>query len=215
MSSKKEEQKDKKEKPRLQQPTSILSDEPTVKEAKEKIKAKIVESDKKAKETTVTEVVAKARHQKISPRKVRLVIDFVRGMRAQEALEKLQFVNKKAAPLIIKLINSALANAENNFKLNKNDLYIKTFFANEGPSLHRWMPKAHGRANPILKRTSHITVILGLKEKESEAKGLGKKPLNRSKISKPNKKLFRNKNVKNKKIPLAEIKPISKEKSTV
>ncbi len=106
------------------------------------------------------EVKAKARYIRMSPRKVRLVIDVVRGMKAEEAVSNLKFMNKLAAEPVLKLLESAMANAEHNFQLKKENLVIKTITADGGPTLHRFKPRAHGRATPIRKRTSHISIIL-------------------------------------------------------
>lgn len=118
------------------------------------------------------EVRAKLRFLKISPPKVRLVVDIVRGLPISEAEAQLQFMNKKAALPVLKLIRSAAANAENNHKLKKEDLYIKRIMVDQGPTLHRWRPRAYGRAAPIRKRSSHVTVIVedrpGTGEKDSK-----------------------------------------------
>jgi len=106
------------------------------------------------------EVKAKARYIRMSPRKVRLVIDVVRGMNAKEAVDCLKFMNKLAAEPVLKLLESAMANAEHNFQIKKENLFIKTITADGGPTLHRFKPRAHGRATPIRKRTSHISIIL-------------------------------------------------------
>lgn len=107
------------------------------------------------------EVKAKLKYLRISPRKVRLVVDVVRGMQVEKAQNELRFMNKKASEPVLKLLNSAVANAVNNFDLDEKNLYIKQIFVNEGQTLKRWMPRAFGRATPIRKRTSHIEVILG------------------------------------------------------
>ncbi len=117
------------------------------------------------------EVKASAKFIKMSPRKVRIVADVVRGLGLQKAFEQLQFINKKAAGPIVKLLKSALANAENNFELKKDNLIIKEIRINGGPTLHRWMPRARGRATPIRKRTSHIDVVLGELVDSGEVKG--------------------------------------------
>ena len=95
-----------------------------------------------------------------SPKKVRLVADQIRGLNANKAISSLVFVNKKSAQPILKLVKSAIANAENNFNLKKENLYIKEIFANEGPALKRWMPKALGVATPIKKRSTHLNIVL-------------------------------------------------------
>jgi len=106
------------------------------------------------------QVSAKAKHIKISPKKVRLVLDVVRGMKVAKASDTLRLMNKGAAKPVMKLINSAIANAEHNFDLAKDNLYIKEIRADEAPTLKRWMPRAHGRATTIRKKNSHINVIL-------------------------------------------------------
>ena len=107
------------------------------------------------------EALAKLRFLRMSPRKVRLVCDFIRGMDAEEAQSQLHFLKKKAAIPVLKLLNSAVANAENNFKLKKENLFIKKITVDEGPMLKRWRPRAFGRAGMIRKRSSHITIVLG------------------------------------------------------
>ncbi len=106
------------------------------------------------------EVVAKLRHLRIAPRKVRLVADLIRKKPVNEALVILDFTRKKAALPLKKLLNSAIANAKNNFQLDPSNLYISKITVDEGPKYKRWMPRARGRADLILKRTSHITLVL-------------------------------------------------------
>lgn len=107
------------------------------------------------------EVSAKLRFLRMSPRKVRLVCDVIRGMDAEEAQAQLQFLRKKASQPVLKLLNSAIANAENNFKLKRDNLFIKKITADQGPTLKRWRPRAFGQPAMIRKRSVHITVILG------------------------------------------------------
>jgi len=116
------------------------------------------------------EVRAKLRYLKIAPRKVRLVIDLIRGLPLAEARNQLKFVHKRAAKPILKLLESAVANAKNNFNLDENNLYIKKITADEGPKLKRWRPRAYGRATQILKRSTHVTIILDEMEKKEEQK---------------------------------------------
>jgi len=144
------------------------------------------------------EVTASVKYVRITPRKVRMVIDLVRGKKLQEAYAILQFTSKRAAKVVEKLLKSAQANAENNFALNKDDLYIKKIIANDGPQFpYRYLPRAMGRATPIIKRTSHISVVLDEivgktnKEKKSkekvkvkEEKTVVKADLKKEKISK-------------------------------
>ena len=99
------------------------------------------------------EVKAKLKYIRISPRKVRLVADLVRKMEVNKALDQIKFSGKKSAKPLSKLINSAIANAANNFELDKNNLYIKEIRVDEGQTLKRWMPKARGRATPIMKKS--------------------------------------------------------------
>jgi large subunit ribosomal protein L22 len=104
-----------------------------------------------------------ARFQRISPRKARVVIGMVRGRDASEALQLLEFTSKAGAPIVAKVIQSALANATGRIPEDAVDsLYIKTAFVDEGPNQHmrRWRPRAHGRATRIVKGTSHIHIEL-------------------------------------------------------
>lgn len=100
------------------------------------------------------------RSARVSPRKARLVADLVRGRDVSEAIEMLQFTQKKSAPMIQKLVESAVANAEGAGDVDVDALYIKTIMVDAGPSLRRFRPRAQGRATKILKKTSHITVVL-------------------------------------------------------
>jgi large subunit ribosomal protein L22 len=106
------------------------------------------------------EIKAVAKYVRISPRKVRLVIDQVRGKRVEEALNMLSFAPQKGARILKKVINSAVANAEQNANVDVDALYIKRVYADQGPTLKRFRPRALGRATRIRKRSSHLTVIL-------------------------------------------------------
>jgi len=110
-------------------------------------------------------ITASLNRFRMSPRKVRLVVDLARGMNVEQAKIQLKFLNKKAARPILKLLNSAVANAKNNFKLDEKNLYISEIFVNEGPTLKRWRARAMGRSAQIRKRTSNIKI--GLEEKIS------------------------------------------------
>jgi len=101
-----------------------------------------------------------ARYVRISPQKARLVMDQVRGKKVEDALNMLKFAPQKGAGLVLKLINSAVANAQQSSDVDVDSLYIKRIFADEGPMLKRIIPRASGRATRILKRTSHLTVVL-------------------------------------------------------
>jgi len=112
------------------------------------------------------DVRAKARYVPVSPFKARRVINLVRGKDAEEALDILRFMPHSAARPVYKLIASAIANAEENFGLNREDLYVYRIFADEGPT-RKWRRfGARGRFKPLLKRSSHITVILREHEEE-------------------------------------------------
>ena len=106
------------------------------------------------------EVKASAKHIRRSPRKIRLVMDAVRGKRVEEAMAILRFLPHGAASEILNVVKSAAANAENNYQMAPEDLYIKHIFADDGPTIKRFRSRSRGMAAPILKRTSHITVIV-------------------------------------------------------
>lgn len=106
------------------------------------------------------EVKAVTRYVRIAPRKARLVTELIKGKPVEEALTMLRFVPKKAARLVDKTLRSAVANAEQNPNIDVDTLYIKRIFVDGGPTMKRWRPRAMGRATKIIKRTSHITVIL-------------------------------------------------------
>ncbi len=106
------------------------------------------------------------RHARVSAQKARLVADLVRGMDVPDAIERLTFTRRKSAPMMKKLIESAVANAEvsaerSSADLDIDDLYVKTIYVDAGPNLRRYRPRAQGRATKVLKKTSHITVVLG------------------------------------------------------
>ncbi|MFO7701004.1 MAG: 50S ribosomal protein L22 [Acidimicrobiia bacterium] len=103
---------------------------------------------------------AQAKHVRQSPSKVRLVLDLVRGLPVDEARVVLDFTNRRAAETVKKVLNSAVANAEHNFALDADELFVAEAFADEGPTLKRWRPRARGRATRIRKRTSHITIVV-------------------------------------------------------
>ena len=110
------------------------------------------------------EVTAVAKNVRLTPRKVRLVLDLVRGKDVKEALAILKFTPRNTAPVVSKLIKSAVANATNNHQMNEEKLYVKTIYADEARVLKRWMPRAKGSASQILKRSSHITVVVDERE---------------------------------------------------
>ncbi|WP_040534452.1 50S ribosomal protein L22 [Schleiferilactobacillus shenzhenensis] len=113
---------------------------------------------------TITSATAIARTVRIAPRKARLVIDLIRGRSVAEALAILQFTPRAGSPIITKVLKSAVANAEHNYDLEAQNLYVSDAFVNEGPTLKRFRPRAKGSASAINKRTSHITVTVSEKE---------------------------------------------------
>lgn len=106
------------------------------------------------------EAKAVAKYVRIAPRKVRVVMDLIRGKKVDEAFAILKFTPKAGAEVLTKVLKSAVANAENNFDMDSDLLYVKTAFVGEGPTLKRIHPRSRGQAFKILKRTSHITIIV-------------------------------------------------------
>ena len=111
---------------------------------------------------------AKAKYIRQSPYKVRRVLDLVRGMPVEDARDVLMFTNRRAAETIRKVLDSAVANAEHYYALDDDELFVDQAFADEGPTLKRWRPRARGRATLINKRTSHITIVVSDGEEELE-----------------------------------------------
>jgi large subunit ribosomal protein L22 len=105
-----------------------------------------------------------ARTVRIAPRKVRLVVDLIRGKKVGEALAILKHTPKAASPIVEKVLNSALANADHNYNMDLDNLYVTEVYVDQGPTLKRFRPRAQGRAFRIHKRTSHITVVVGEKK---------------------------------------------------
>ncbi len=131
-------------------------------------------------------VKAKLSYSRISPRKVRLVADLVRGCNVIEAENILKFTNKRPAKSVLKLLRSAIANAENNFNLKKENLYISEIKVDGGPIMKRFRPRARGAVFPIHKKTSHVSVELKEKGgKEEEKKGKKEKIKKVYKTEKP------------------------------
>lgn len=116
------------------------------------------------------DVTAKAKFIRMSPRKVRLVVDLVRGMDVAPAMAQLKFMRKASARPVMKLVASAMANAEHNFKLPAGALYIKAITVDGGPVLKRWRARAFGRAAGIHKRSSHISLVLAERKLEGAPK---------------------------------------------
>ena len=111
------------------------------------------------------EARAVLRYAKVSPTKARQVLRVIQGMKAGDALYQLRFVPKKSARIVEGVLRSAIANAEQK-GMDLDKLYIKKAVADEGPMYKKWLPRAHGRATPMRKRTSHITILLEEKEED-------------------------------------------------
>ena len=103
---------------------------------------------------------ATARTIRIAPRKVRLVVDLIRGKKIGEAMAVLRLTPKAASPVVEKVLNSAVANAEHNYEMDVENLIVSEVYVDEGPTMKRFRPRAQGRASAINKRTSHITIVV-------------------------------------------------------
>jgi len=148
---------------------------------------------------------AKLKFLRMSPKKVRLVANLIRGLKAEEAINQLNFINKAAKRPLLILLNSALSNAKNNLALKKENLYIKEIRVDMAGALKRWQPRAHGRATPILKKISHVILILEeivptkvKAKKVKKAKKTESKPIKLSSLEEVKKK------IKAEKIPLKD-----------
>ena len=126
--------------------------------SKTKTQARQASADKRPK--------AIAKYVRISPRKVKIVIDLIRGKNVDEAAAILTYTPKAASPVVLKVLNSAIANAVNNQELDRKELYVAEVYANPGPTLKRYVARSRGSASPMLKRTSHISVVLDQKKAE-------------------------------------------------
>jgi large subunit ribosomal protein L22 len=121
------------------------------------------------------EARAQARFIRVTPRKARRVVDLIRGLPAAEAQAVLRFAPQAASEPVGKVLASAIANAEHNFKLDTDTLVVSRAYVDEGPTLKRFRPRAQGRAYRINKRTSHITVVVESRDEASTSGGGGKK----------------------------------------
>ena len=122
---------------------------------KEKAAARKANADKRPRAT--------AKYIRVTPRKVKIVVDLIRGKQVDQALAILAYTPKSAAPYVEKLLASAIANAENNLEMDRASLYVAEVYANQGPTLKRYWARSHGRADMIKKHTSHITIVLDQK----------------------------------------------------
>lgn len=119
---------------------------------------------------TTNKVTAKLNYLHIAPRKVRLVVNALKGLSTNEAEAQLLFRPKRSSQVILKLLRSAIANAKNNHKMKQENLFIESIQVNQGPTLKRSLPRAMGRATPLHKKMSHIILTLGEKEKPAESR---------------------------------------------
>jgi large subunit ribosomal protein L22 len=110
------------------------------------------------------EARAQARYVRISPKKAQKVVQLIRGKPVPEALAILRFTPEKASRIVMKVLKSAVANAEHNYNLDPEELYVIRAYVDQGPTLKRYMPRAFGRASLLRHRTSHVTVVVGEKE---------------------------------------------------
>lgn len=110
-------------------------------------------------------VTATLKHLHIAPRKTRLIVDVIRGLSVNEAEARLLLSPRRPSEPLLKLLRSAAANARNNFKMNEENLFIQEARVDAGPTMKRWIPRARGATSPIAKRTSHVTLVLGVNEK--------------------------------------------------
>ena len=152
---------------KVAEPVEEVKEEAKVEEApkaKKAVKAKKEEKKAEApKKPMPTEARAIAKNVRVTPRKVRLVIDLVRGLNVKEALGILANLNRAASEPVSKLIKSAAANATNNFGMDEDALYIAEIYANEGLRMKRYLPRAKGSASGLVKRASHITVVVKMR----------------------------------------------------
>ena len=107
---------------------------------------------------------AEAKYIRISPRKMKPIANLVRGKSVKDAQAILKFTPRKGAEIFLKVLNSAIANAENNHHMDVDTLIVKDIYANQGPTMKRWNAGSMGRANPILRRSSHVGVVVAEKE---------------------------------------------------
>jgi large subunit ribosomal protein L22 len=115
------------------------------------------------------EARAVRRYAQVSAQKARLVVDLIRGKSVEDALGILEYTPKRGARLVAKTLRSAVANAEHEQRVDVDALYVKFAFVDEGPTAKRFLPRAHGRATPLFKRTSHITVVIDERASKQEA----------------------------------------------
>ncbi len=147
-------------KPRKPRAKKVTPETTEVKEVKEVKKAKKEPVKEEVKKPIVTEARAKALTLKVTPRKCRLVVDLVRGKSCSEALEILFNTHKEAAPMVAKVIKSAVANAVNNFNMREDKLYVASIMASDSVKMKRYLPRAKGSASGMVKRFTNLYVVV-------------------------------------------------------
>lgn len=153
-------------------------------------------------------VIAKLNNLRVAPRKSKIVTDFIKGMDALEAMSQLDATIRRSSEPVRKLLASAIANAENNFGLSKDNLFVYDAVVGAGPTLKRWMPKAFGRAGRILKRTSNITIVL-----EERIEGKDRKSKDEMEKEKAARMKKKDQELKNAEKEKADEKDVKKEKT--
>ncbi|BBJ27227.1 50S ribosomal protein L22 [Athalassotoga saccharophila] len=151
-------------------------------EDKKRVKRSVFHRERKASAPEPIEAIARGRYLRISPYKVRSILNTIRGKNVSQALQILEFANTKSAKLVQKILNSAIANAQNNFKLDVDSLYVARCMADDAPRLKRLNPMARGRASMMLKRLSHITIVVRDRSKEAELKSPKVQPATESEV---------------------------------
>ncbi len=151
-----------------------------------------------------------ARSLHITSKKINLIADLVRMRNVVEALDILKFTPKKGAAMLKKIVKSAMANAENNFKQERPTLFIKEIIVTEGPTLKRSIPVSRGRSNPILKRMAHVTVVLGVRDGSGEES----LPSPSKQVESPKKKTVSAKSKKESDVTVTTKKVTAKKKSS-
>lgn len=153
------------------------------------------------------EIIAKLKHLRLPPRKTRAVADTIRGLTVNEAETQLVFSARRAGSSLLKLLNSAIANAKHNYQLDPDKLYVKAIRVDQGPKSKRWTPRARGAVNVIERKTSHVTLVLGVSDRLKPPKFIIPKISKKAKVKKE-------KEEKKKDQKLKDIKPVLEKKTS-
>lgn len=141
----------------------VVEETPKKKRASKAVKETKKEAKVEEKKPMPTEAKATALNVRITPRKARLVIDLIRGKDVKEAIAILENTNRAASAPVLKVLKSAIANATNNFGMDEDKLYVASIYANDGLRMKRYLPRAKGSASGLVKRNSHITVVVKMR----------------------------------------------------